>query len=120
VSDFGDALRRVRAAHGLRQRDLVHELDGQFARSTLANVESGREPPSPRLMALLLERFPQHGDELGPLYEASRVALSARLLSREPSLTADHSDTASMRLGGPFVIEQYNLVYVFRESRSPE
>lgn len=49
MEDFGAALRGLRKKRGLRQADLAAALDHQFARSTLANVEAGREAPSRRV-----------------------------------------------------------------------
>lgn len=113
AEDFGRALKAIRQQHGWRQQDLASALGGGFARSTLANVEAGRERPSARLWEALQQLLPDRAAELAALYEQARVAPRARVVDR-------HVDGGPETLGGPFAIEHIRYVYVFRESRSPE
>lgn len=109
MSEFGQQLRNLRLAKGWRQRDLVDQLGGTFARSTLANVESGREAPSSRLWVALQERLPAWTEHLAP-YAPARSA-------ERRSLT---STTTPALLGGPYLVESLRFVYIFRDSKSPE
>lgn len=141
MGSFGDALRELRREHGWRQQDLADELGGGIARSTLANVESGREPPTARLWQLLTTQLPEQADAMVSLYEQARANIAqgqpdgprngARPKTQTPSTRTGTSgaDQSSGRppdepdlwtLGGPFILEHITYVYVFRESRSPE
>jgi transcriptional regulator with XRE-family HTH domain len=117
---FGDRLRRLRDRRALRQSDLATALHGQFARSTLANIESGREAPSPRLWEALQQAFPDDVPDLEESYAAARRRLPS---GREgPSSRKRHTDGSegSYPFGGPFVIERRDFALIFRESREPE
>lgn len=122
VSEFGVLLRELREARGWRQQDLSEALDNKFARSSLANIESGREPPSARFWALLGEHLPDWQTRLTSAYEATGARQDRH---REPtSVTAirtgsDAGDDPPV-LGGPFTIEKLKLIYVFRHSKAPE
>lgn len=50
----------------MRQQDLVDALDRVIARSTLANVEVGRENPSARLWAAINDKLPEWVPQLEP------------------------------------------------------
>lgn len=115
AEQFGKALRDLRMSRGWRQQDLVDKLGGAFARSTLANVEAGREFPSERLWHALLAAVPDSMPVLEPLYTQARQALG-----RKSERTEEPGEVSNHRLGGPFVIERLRYVYIFRESRSPE
>lgn len=108
---FGAQLASLRKAHGLRQKDLVDQLGGGIARSTLANIESGRELPSARLMSLLDQHQPGWAAQLRDSF------VQARSQPLPGSVPGPSSEPV---LGGPFVIEQLTLVYLFRHARVPE
>lgn len=110
-SDFGAVLRELRRGRGWRQRDLVDALNGQFARSSIANIESGRERPSARLVQLVRTNLPDWWDVLSEAYQADAAAGPA---------PAGRGGEPAPLLGGPFVLEQLTLVYTFRHSRAPE
>lgn len=107
MGEFGAELKRLRAAAGLRQQDLSARLGGAFARSTLANVESGRERPSVRLWQALQDTFPEWTDSLAPAYAGLRP---------DP----EGAPPAMGELGGPFTLEEVSYVYTFRDHRAPE
>jgi transcriptional regulator with XRE-family HTH domain len=114
---FGEQLRLLRERRGLRQTDLVASLSGQFARSTIANVEAGREPPSPRLWRALSEAFPEDVEVMTDSYLHARSRLGS---SRNTHLANPDSRPDDLRWEGPFVIERRDVTAVFRESRAPE
>ena len=111
---FGDQLRELRRSHGLTQQGLAQEMGQSIARSTLANVEVGREAPSPRLWSLLLARFPDEAPALTGAYETARSEVGGTRRQRAAN------DDEPVTLGGPFALERLTLAYTFRESRSPE
>jgi transcriptional regulator with XRE-family HTH domain len=115
---FGELLRQLRQRHGLRQTDLVARLPGRFSRSTVANVESGREAPSPRLWDAVQQTFP---DDV-PTLEQSYVAARRRVATGHEGAVSRRSDRweSEYPLGGPLVIERRDVAAVFRESRAPE
>jgi transcriptional regulator with XRE-family HTH domain len=121
MAAFGEMLSELRRSHGLRQSDLVARLTGQFARSTIANVESGREAPSPRLWEALCEAFPDDVDALEDTYLEARRQVGAR---KGDPLSNGHlaarSGEVVRPLGGVFTVERRVIAYVFRESRAPE
>lgn len=98
-------MRRLRLAAGMRQQDLAQALGGVLARSSLANVEAGRELPSERLWTAISTQLPAWSERLRPAYEAARAPCAS---------------PPGFRSGGPFVIEDFRLTYVFREHRAPE
>lgn len=104
VEGFGEALRRQRQAHGLRQKDLVEALDHVIARSTLANVEVGREKPSARLWAAICQYLPDWVEPLQPWFDAAHHVQGG----------------PPFELSGPFEILEATYVYTFREHRAPE
>ena len=118
-ADFGQALRAARRAADLTQADLVRHLDRAFARSTLANIETGRERPSQRLLTVLVDHFPEWEGLLTPAFERSR---------RQPATTDRRRATRCSRsrrrvrnvLGGPYQLEHLQIAYVFRHSHAPE
>lgn len=115
MSIFGDQLRLVRERRGLRQSDLVALLHDAFARSTIANVESGREPPSPRLWTALLEALPDEAAGLQESYLAARRHVGGSRLG--PHSPAHATEPAA---SGAFVVESRDIALVFREARVPE
>lgn len=121
METFGAALRELRRQRGWRQQDLVEALGSHVARSTIANVETGREPPTPRLWELLRALEPSVVTQLEPLYEQARGRL-VRKTPSPPAVDAHCSGDEAPRRGlaGPYVIELLQLIYVFRHSRSPE
>lgn len=103
VDGFGRALRAQRQAHGMRQADLVSALGNVIARSTLANVEVGRENPSARLWAAINHHLPSWVAPLEPYYRP-----------------AHHSRQPPFELAGPYEIVSATYAYTFREHRAPE
>jgi transcriptional regulator with XRE-family HTH domain len=120
VTSFGEELRGLRERHGLRQTDLVAIIPGHFARSTIANVESGREAPTPRLWEALETAFPDDTPRLEKSYAAARhhVESSRGVIG----VSRNHADwwDRDFPLGGALVIDRRDVVVVFRESRAPE
>ena len=110
MSEFGAALGRLRSEAGLRQQDVSDRLAGNFARSTLANVESGRERPSARLWKALQDAFPEWTEQLAPTFEAGRA----------PGVPAAADDSFLAEVGVPFAIEEVSYVYTWRDHRAPE
>lgn len=92
---IGQQLRELRANDGMRQVDVAQVLG--LSRSALANIEGGREAPSPRVLEAVARHYP---------------VWSAHL--------AGHlSGAGAATPGGPFVLEDLTIAYVFAESRSP-
>lgn len=120
MGSFGNALRRLRSERGWRQQDLADALDGRLGRSTIANLETDRERPTPRVMSLLSEVAPEWTSALQPHYETSRSRPRPGRVRPQADEAPDASDRPRHLLAGPFVIEQLQLIYVFRHSRSPE
>lgn len=109
---FGEALRDLRRDAGLTQEKLVEHVGRAFARSTVANIETGRERPSERFFQIIGEHFPEWQDRLRAPYERCRQL---------PETVGRPAPGRGRReLGGPYVIEHLHLVYVFRHSRAPE
>ncbi|MEL4359135.1 MULTISPECIES: helix-turn-helix transcriptional regulator [unclassified Luteococcus] len=104
MEGFGQALRRQRQAAGMRQQDLVDALDRVIARSTLANVEVGRENPSARFWRAIQTHLP---DWVAPL---------------EPWFAAVHSPDGEppFELSGNYEILKATYAYTFRDHRAPE
>jgi transcriptional regulator with XRE-family HTH domain len=113
MADFATLLRERRVASGWRQQDVVDRLGGGIARSTYANIEAGRERPTPRFWELLQAVLPDWAGLLEDAYVAARQPEAGRR-----TMPAD--DDRDTLLGGPFVIEQLRYIYVFRHSASPE
>jgi DNA-binding XRE family transcriptional regulator len=108
--EFGELLAELRRQWGMRQIDLAEKLG--IGRSTLANVERGRERPSPRLWHRIIETCPEWSSYLSDAYLTARGGLSA--------VTGDDlEDGAEPFVGGPFELVSVAYVYVFEESRSP-
>lgn len=114
---FGDVLRDIRAAHNLTQHGLVERVHGGFARSTLANIEAGREAPSERVRDLLGGLFPEWAPAIFDAYQHSRELASAT--PKSPRVAAMR-EPIRYAIGGPFVVENLQFVYTFRHSRTPE
>lgn len=104
MEGFGQALRHQRMAAGMRQQDLVDALDRVIARSTLANVEVGRENPSARLWAAINQKLPEWVPHLEPWYRRD---------GRPGSLPP-------FELSGPYEILEATYAYTFRDHRAPE
>lgn len=120
VTEFGEALREVRKRHGFaRQQDLVEALNGQLARSTIANLEAGRQSPTPRVWTLLIAVLPiEASNRLKPLYEQARAAQAAAAAERRPARRTRVDPVVDPP--PDYVFERYDVVYVLRDSRSPE
>jgi transcriptional regulator with XRE-family HTH domain len=115
VREFGTRLRSLRMAAGWRQQDLAEALGG-IGRSTIANVESGKYPPTERLWHLLEAHIPDWAAQLRQDYLRERTAISRHDHVRLDSASAIPDGA----LGGPFVLESLQYVYVFGHSHSPE
>ncbi len=120
MTSFGVTLRRLRTERQWRQQDLIDALDGRLGRSTLANIETGRERPTARLWTLLEEAVPEWVSDLEEPYRAERATRVSR--QTEPNQVARVGPTVSPTplLAGPFVIESLQLIYNFHHSHSPE
>lgn len=108
---FGELLAELRRQSGLRQSDLAEKLG--IGRSTLANVERGRERPSPRLWHRIVETLPEWPPLLSEAYLWARGGPDAVV----PGV--DGYAGAEPFLGGPFELVSLSYGYVFEESRSP-
>mgnify|MGYP000929362662 CR=1 FL=1 len=108
MAPFGDELRRLRTTAGMRQSDLTEALGRVVARSTLANVESGRELPSARLWSAIQRELPDWAEALQSHYD----------YAREPQISG--ADNPLATLAGPFSLTEARYVYTFREHRAPE
>lgn len=93
--EVGTRIRELRANDGWRQQDVAERLG--LSRSALANIEAGRERPSQRVLDAISTEFPEWAPYLSD--------------SREP-------DGAQLH-GGPFVLEDLTIAYIFEEARSP-
>lgn len=91
----GALLRALRAEDGLRQRDVASRLG--VSRSTLANIEAGREPVSGAMLLKVVSAYPHW-----------RVSIEAG--EHRPSVVG---------LNASLVIEELTIAYVFLESHSP-
>jgi transcriptional regulator with XRE-family HTH domain len=120
MTTFGEDLHQLRARYQLRQSDLVTRLGGAFARSTIANVECGREAPSVRLWEALGEAFPDDVELLEPSYSAARRRVESGRVDRPRSGREPDQWDREYPLGGPLVVERRDFAAVFRESRAPE
>ncbi|WP_121256250.1 helix-turn-helix domain-containing protein [Nocardioides ferulae] len=114
-TEYAAQLRALRTAAGLRQVDVCERLGGSIARSTLANLETGRESPSTRVRGLIADAFPEWRAALDAAYASDRASTAPApggALDVEPA-------AGSQLLGGPFVVESLILSYLFHDSRSP-
>ncbi|MEL4504689.1 helix-turn-helix transcriptional regulator [Luteococcus sp. H138] len=102
METFGEALKRRRKESGMRQVDVVDALDHVIARSTLANVEAGRERPSARFWASLQECLPDWAEALAPCHPDRALA---------HPMAPDKSS---------FDVVESTCSYTFREHSSPE
>jgi DNA-binding XRE family transcriptional regulator len=100
----------LRLKSDLTQAALAAEL--RIARSTLANIEAGRERPSDRLWEALCGAHSDWTDHLREAFESSRQTVPV-------TTTADLTHDGEPFLGGPFILERVAYVYLFEESRSP-
>lgn len=114
MTQFGSELKRLRMERNWRQRDLVDALDGQMARSTLANVEAGRERPTVRLWTLIGRYLPDWRAELEPSYLSAR-ALQPQAHAARPAMHNGEPHPG----GGPFLVESLQFVHTFGPGRSP-
>lgn len=121
MDEFGRTLKKLRTEAGWRQQDLVDALSGEFARSTLANIESARERPTPRLFELLSIHLPTWAALLEGPYLDARAEGPRKPRRRSTSVRpAGAPDLETWQSGGPFRIESLQFVYTFRHSHSPE
>lgn len=116
MARFGDTLKALRTQAGWRQIDLVEALGNAVARSTLANIESGREPPTPRIWRAICVHLPQWTSSLEPDYRAARDGRNHVVVGRTPDARIDHGASRHSEV----TIELIRYVYIFRYSRSPE
>lgn len=98
----GQRLRQLRAAAGLRQVDVAGVLG--ISRTTLANIEAGREGISRRVSSAIVQHFPPWGAQLFPAGTCS---------------SAGDAGNAVAVPGGPFVLEEVTISYLFGESAAP-
>lgn len=126
MTEFGETLRELRKRHGWRQQDLVDALSGQIARSTIANIETGREPPTARLWELIQLLGAEWATTLEGAYLGGRSEVVSKQSSGITGVQSprraqhEHDTSRAWSLGGPYIIEMLQLIYVFRHSRSPE
>jgi transcriptional regulator with XRE-family HTH domain len=120
MTTFGEQLRLLRQRRGLRQTDVVTRLGDVFARSTIANVECGREAPSERLWEALSQAFPDEVPQMEDAYLAARRRVASGRGSATRSGARAEGWDGEFPLGGPLVIERRDFAVVFRESRNPE
>lgn len=92
----GPRLRALRAQQNLRQAEVAAVLG--ISRSRLANIEAGREAPGARLLAQIAQRYPSWREHLQPG-------------------SIDLPDDAPA--GGPFVLEELTLAYLFDAAWPP-
>ncbi|GAB3860469.1 hypothetical protein GCM10028801_23350 [Nocardioides maradonensis] len=107
MGEFAPALRQLRHSAGLTQEGLIKALDGEFARSTLANIEAGREVPSVRFFRAVSGRFPEWGSALSEPFGHARERLA-----RHVTAGRDPQRTTLGPLGGRAVVEQLRTTYV--------
>jgi len=119
MSAFGEALRALRERHQLpRQQDLAEALSGQIARSTIANLETGRQVPTARVLAALTARFPQDAEALRAIYEHEQQQRQAAAAEQPPP--SRRRRAPKIEPPADYVLERYDVIYVLRDSRSPE
>lgn len=114
--EFGQALRHVRRHEGMTQEELVRRTGHQFARPTLANIETGRERPSKRVFQAIVSTFPDWESLLRDPFERSRW----RPKYEEAGARGPAGAHGARTLGGPYALERLQIVYTFRHSRAPE
>ncbi|MGY1681990.1 helix-turn-helix transcriptional regulator [Geodermatophilus sp. SYSU D01176] len=123
MSDFGDQLRAWRQSQDLTQAALAESLGLAVSRPTIANLEAGRSAPSAEFWSAFTLRFPPAEARLRAAYERAReeqLRRSVRRRQQRQPAKAPAPPAPEKLLGGPFVIERLDVVYVFRESRAPE
>lgn len=118
MAEFGETLRALRVAAQWRQVDLVAALGHQVARSTLANIETGREPPTPRVWDLIRGELPDWESALEAGYREARLEQARRAATRPGAAEGTAYDARSERCR--VTVEEVRYVYTFRFSRSPE
>ena len=114
MGEFAPALRRLRHSAGLTQEGLIEALDGEFARSTLANIEAGREVPSVRFFRAVSGRFPEWRSTLSEPFGHAREQVG-----RHATPGRDPQRTALGPLGGRAVVEHLRATYVVDEGPGP-
>jgi transcriptional regulator with XRE-family HTH domain len=115
MDGFGTALRALRVAEGQTQQRLAREIG--FGRSTLANIEAGREIPSQRFWDALCACRPAWRDRLTPLLTGSQHDATSG--PSTPLENRAFKPPEEWVLGGPFVVERLTFAYIFEHSRSP-
>lgn len=118
MPEFGEALRAFRLRRGLSQGELVTALDGLISRSTIAGLETGHQGISPRVWDLLSQHFPEDVESLRPSYERARADQETAAAQRQQPPGRPRS--TKVEQPADYVFERYDVVYVLRESRSPE
>jgi len=121
MSEFGEALRELRARRGYRrQEDLAAALGGEVARSTIANLETGRQRITPRVWNAFARHMPDEAAWLAPIYARTRAEQEAAAAQRRPARRTTPTEQAEPEPTPDYVLERYDVIYVLRESRSPE
>ncbi|GAB4006368.1 helix-turn-helix transcriptional regulator [Nocardioides ultimimeridianus] len=114
MGEFAPVLRDLRHSAGLTQEGLIEALDGEFARSTLANIEAGREVPSVRFFRAVSGRFPEWRSSLSEPFGHAREQVGRRSRTGR-----DPQRTVLGPLGGRAVVEHLCSTYVFDDGPGP-
>jgi transcriptional regulator with XRE-family HTH domain len=120
MAEFGVVLRAIRKHHGLTQKELAATLD--LSRSTIGTVETGHEAPSAGLVERLCQRFPHSEEELRAAFRSAQEEAEARTAAKKQQTgrPESSSDGPSKLLGGPYVLERFDLLYTFGHSKAPQ
>ena len=121
VGEFGPELVALRQRHHLTQQGLVDSLADEFARSTIANIERGREAPTPRLWAAIRASFPQDVAVLAPAYQQARRRMHRPASAAPPTSGTRRQRGSVPKVSSPeVVIESRHVAAVFRTHPAPE
>ena len=118
MNSFGGELRAFRLRAGLTQAGLAAAIGGQVSRSSIANIEAGRQSPSIPFWQAFESAFPDDSQTIRQAYLDAR--LQPATSRGRTSASKVGAEAVSSVLGGPFCVERLDIVYVFRESHSPE
>ena len=128
AQEFGQAIKELRAKHRLTtQKALAEHVNLELARTSIANLEAGTRAPAPHSWAVLQRHFPDDVAWLQPLYDNARAEQERITAERERRRRAVSESQPSevaptepeFMLGGHYVLERYDLLYVFRDGRAP-
>lgn len=116
TNHFGDELRALRLSHNrMTQQQLADQLG--YRRAYIATIETGKDPPSDEVLQAASRVFPDAAERLTVAHQTDRRNRRKQAASsKRPPSAADPSQL----LGGPYVLERFDLIYVFGASRSPE